>query len=93
MTTNKNEKARKIPMRKCIGCNEHFAKSELIRVLRTPEGEIIIDKSGRANGRGAYLCGEAKCLLKAIKAKRLTSALEVEIPEDVLLKLKEQIDK
>jgi predicted RNA-binding protein YlxR (DUF448 family) len=80
-------------MRKCIGCNEHFTKNELIRVLRTPTGDIVIDKSGRANGRGAYLCNNPKCLLKAIKAKRLDSALEVHIPEEVLQRLQEEIVK
>ena len=64
-TTLKN----KTPQRKCIGCNESKPKKELIRIVRTPEGEMLLDSTGRANGRGAYICNNIDCLQKAIKTK------------------------
>ena len=63
--------AKKIPMRKCIGCGEMKSKKELIRIIRTPEGEIVLDKTGRQNGRGAYICDDAECFKKARKNKGL----------------------
>ena len=74
---------KKIPMRKCTGCAEHFPKMQLIRVLRTPEGEITLDATGKKSGRGAYLCKNPACLKKAKKARRLEASLECEIPETV----------
>ena len=59
---------RKVPMRKCIGCNEMKSKKELIRVIRTPEGEILLDATGKKNGRGAYVCPDRACLAKAMKS-------------------------
>ena len=82
---------RKIPMRKCTGCAEHFPKMQLIRVLRTPEGSIILDTTGKKSGRGAYLCKNPACLKKAKKARRLESSLECEIPEEVFLRLEEEL--
>lgn len=82
---------RKVPMRKCTGCAEHFPKMELIRVLRTPEGEIILDTTGKKSGRGAYLCKNPACLKKAKKARRLEGSLECEIPEEVFLRLEEEL--
>ena len=70
-------------MRQCLGCNEHLPKRELIRVVRTPEGDVVADLTGKKNGRGAYLCPKAACLRKAQKSKRLDRALECNIPEDV----------
>lgn len=75
------DKIKKVPMRKCLGCNESFPKKELVRVVRTPENNVIIDKTGKANGRGAYVCKSKECLKKAIKSKRISHSLEVEIPE------------
>lgn len=71
--------AKKIPMRMCVSCREMQPKKELTRVVRTPEGIVTIDRTGRANGRGAYLCNKAACLEKAIKSKALERALETKI--------------
>ena len=84
-------KAKKLPIRKCSGCGEHFPKGSLIRVLRTPEGGIVLDLTGRVNGRGAYLCKNAECLRKARKARRLETALGCRIPEDVYNRLEEEL--
>lgn len=70
-------------MRSCIGCMEKKEKRELVRVIRTPEGKITIDTTGRANGRGAYLCKDPECLKKARKKGSLARALETEIPDSV----------
>lgn len=77
------EKIKKIPERKCVGCNEHFAKGDLWRVVKAPTGEISLDKTGRAAGRGAYICKNVACLKKAIKAHRLEAAFKGAIPEEV----------
>ncbi len=84
--------AKKIPERKCLGCMESFPKSSLIRVVRSPEGEISLDSTGKKSGRGAYICPKADCLKKAVKAKRLDRALECEIPEELLLLLEKKIE-
>ena len=75
---------KKIPERKCVGCNERKPKNELVRVLRTPEGEIQIDRTGKKSGRGAYLCRSTACFAKAIKARRLQTALECEIQDNMI---------
>ena len=77
------EKIKKIPMRQCLGCNEHKPKRELIRVVRTPEGEVVADLTGKKNGRGAYLCPKASCLARLQKSKRAEKVLECPIPETV----------
>ena len=77
------EKVRKIPVRQCLGCNEHKPKVELIRVVRSPEGEISLDTRGKKSGRGAYICHDVKCLNKARKSKRIERALDVTIPEEI----------
>ena len=74
---------KKIPMRQCLGCREMKPKRELIRVVRSPAGAISIDLRGKANGRGAYICPDTQCLKKAIRAKALARALEVEIPQEI----------
>lgn len=74
---------KKIPMRQCLGCREMKPKRELMRVVRSPEGQVGIDHNEKANGRGAYLCPKAECLKKAIKTKALARALEVEIPQEI----------
>ena len=84
-------KQRKTPMRLCLGCNVSKDKRELIRVVKNKEGEIFIDKTGKANGRGAYICNSADCLEKAIKAKRLSRAFSAEIPAGIYDKLREEI--
>ncbi len=74
---------RKIPMRKCLGCNEMKPKKELIRAVKSPEGEISLDLTGKKSGRGAYICPDKGCFDKARKGKRLERALETKIPESV----------
>ena len=76
-------KVKKIPMRQCLGCSEHFPKSELLRVVLSPDGEISLDFTGKKSGRGAYICRSVKCLQKARKSRRLDRILECEIPEEV----------
>lgn len=84
-------KIRKIPMRTCVVTKEKLPKKELIRVVRTPEGAVIIDETGKANGRGAYLKKEKEVFLKAQKSKILNKMLEVEVPDEVFEKLNELI--
>lgn len=82
---------KKQPTRRCTGCGEHFPKKELIRVLRTPEGDIVIDELGKRSGRGAYICKKLECFRKARKQRRLEASLECSIPEDVYKKLEEEL--
>ncbi len=71
-----------MPLRMCTGCGEHKPKRELIRVVRSPEGEISLDDKGKKPGRGAYICPKSECLAKARKAKRLERALSCAIPDE-----------
>ena len=82
---------KKQPVRRCVGCNTQRLKKELVRVVRSPEGEIGIDLRGKAAGRGAYLCPDPACLAKARKAKRLENALGVPIPAEVFDRLTEEM--
>ena len=77
-------KVRKIPQRMCVGCREMKDKRELLRVVRTPEGNIEVDPTGKRAGRGAYLCPDPQCLQQAVKGKRLQKALEQEISTEIL---------
>ncbi|MCM8901174.1 YlxR family protein [Caldicoprobacter algeriensis] len=86
-------KKKKIPMRMCVGCRESKPKQELIRVVRSPEGEIHIDLKGKAPGRGAYLCYNIECLEKAIKHKSLERALDEKISEEVYQSLRGELSK
>ena len=83
---------KKIPMRQCTGCRAKKEKRELIRVVRSPEGEISLDFRGKKPGRGAYLCREAACLAKARKSRALERALETEIPDEVYDALAAQME-
>ncbi len=74
---------KKLPMRQCIGCGELRVKKELIRVIKTPEDEIVIDATGKKNGRGAYICPNSQCLNKAIKSKGLERSFKTSIPKEV----------
>ena len=74
---------RKIPLRRCAGCGEQKSKKELVRIVRTPEGEILMDDTGKKNGRGVYLCPKKACLQKARKARRLERSLDTAIPDAV----------
>ncbi len=85
------ENAKKIPTRRCTGCGEHFPKNTLIRVLRTPEGEITLDLTGKKNGRGAYICKSAGCLKKARRSKRIESSLGCQISEELYEKMEEEL--
>ena len=82
---------KKIPTRKCVGCGEMKDKKELVRVIKTPEGDIVLDTTGRANGRGAYICKSADCLQKALKNKGLERSLKAQIPEDILERLSKEL--
>ena len=77
------KKVKKVPMRQCMGCNEHKPKQELLRVVRSPENQVSLDFTGKKSGRGAYICRSVKCLQKARKSRRLDRILECEIPEEV----------
>lgn len=81
-----------IPQRTCIGCNEIRSKKELIRIVKNKEGQIFIDKTGKANGRGAYICDNIECLEKAIKTKRLERNFETQICEDIYNELRQTIN-
>lgn len=75
--------AKKVPLRQCIGCGEMKSKKEMIRILRTAEGEICLDVTGKKNGRGAYICTQRECLQKARKNKGLERSFKMSIPGEV----------
>ena len=83
---------KKIPMRQCLGCREMKEKSSLIRVVRSPEGEVSLDFKGKKPGRGAYVCHDSVCLKRAEKSRALSRAFGVEIPPDVMDTLHEQME-
>ncbi len=85
-------KQKKIPERLCLGCNESKDKRELIRVVKTKDGAIFLDKTGKANGRGAYICNNPACLEKAIKTRRISKSLSTQIPEEVYQSLRQAIE-
>ena len=87
------KKVKKIPMRQCMGCNEHKPKAELLRVVRDPEGGISLDFRGKKSGRGAYICHDVKCLRKARKSRRIDKNLECEIPEEVYDAMEQELEK
>ena len=83
---------KKIPQRQCMGCRERKEKRQLIRVVRSPEGEVSLDFSGKKNGRGAYLCPDPQCLKKAIRSKALDRSLEIAIPQEVVDQLEREME-
>ena len=83
---------KKIPMRQCLGCREMKPKRELIRVVRSPEGEISLDFRGKAPGRGAYVCPDPQCLKKAVKARALERAFSAQIPEEIYARLEQEME-
>ncbi len=85
------EKKKKIPERKCSGCGGTFPKRELIRVVRQPDGSVVLDGTGKKSGRGAYLCTSLSCFKKAMKSNRIARSLEVEIPAEVTAALEAEI--
>ena len=86
------KKEKKIPQRKCIVCQDRDSKKELMRIVKNKEGEIFLDPSGRANGRGAYICKDVECLKKAIKTKALNRAFKVEVSDEVYEKLLAELE-
>ena len=82
---------KKIPTRKCVGCGEMKEKKELIRIIKTPEGEILLDTTGKANGRGAYICNNVECFRKAVKNRGLERSLKSSIPADVLERIEKEL--
>lgn len=82
---------KKLPVRMCSGCAEHKPKKELVRVVRTPEGEILLDLTGKKSGRGAYICPNSDCLKKARKARRFERALDCKIPDEVYERLEAEM--
>lgn len=83
---------RKVPMRKCIGCQEMKNKKEMMRVLRTTEENVVLDTTGKKNGRGAYICFSRECFEKAVKSKALERSLKMSIPQEIYESLKKEID-
>ena len=87
------QRKRKIPERRCLGCGEHKPKVELLRVVRTPEGAVVLDFKGKMNGRGAYICRDLACLRKARKSGRIGKSLECEIPEEVFDTMERELEE
>ncbi len=83
---------KKIPMRQCVGCAQMKAKKELIRVIKTPEDQVVLDATGRKNGRGAYICLDPECLKKARKSKGLERSLKTAIPAEVYENLEKEME-
>ena len=86
-------KQKKIPMRRCNGCNEQKPKNQLIRIVKSPDDEISLDLTGKKSGRGAYICNDIECLRKARKSRRIDRTFEMTIPDSVYDSLEEQIKK
>lgn len=86
-------KPRKIPMRMCVGCREMKPKKELLRIVKSPEGEISFDRVGKAPGRGAYICRRQECFARAVKQKQLERALEHKIDETLYEALLSEVEK
>jgi predicted RNA-binding protein YlxR (DUF448 family) len=87
------QKPKKIPMRQCLGCNAHKPKKEMIRVVRLPDGGVVLDLKGKVSGRGAYICPDKNCFKKARKSKRIENTLECEIREDIYDAMEEMISE
>ncbi len=83
---------KKIPLRKCTGCQEMKNKKEMIRILRTSEGEIVLDATGRKNGRGAYVCRSMDCFEKAVRNRGIERSLKEKVPEETYENLKKEIE-
>ena len=87
------QKKRKIPERQCLGCNEHRPKAELLRVVRSAEGEISLDFTGKKSGRGAYICRSLKCLQKARKSRRIDRSLDLTVPDEVYDRMETELSE
>lgn len=86
-------KPKKIPMRMCVGCREMKDKRELIRIVRTPEGEAVLDPTGKKSGRGAYVCRQAECLRRSIRQKQLERQLEITLTPEIIQALTEEMEQ
>ncbi len=84
---------KKIPLRQCIGCGESKSKKEMIRILKTETEGIILDPTGRKNGRGAYICPSSECLKKAIKSRGLDRSFKMQVPKEVYETLKKEMEQ
>lgn len=84
---------KKTPLRQCVGCREMKEKTSLVRIIKTPDNQILFDKSGKMNGRGAYICLDSNCFDKAVKNKGIERTLKCEIPVDVFENVKKEICK
>ena len=87
------QKVRKIPQRQCLGCNEHKPKRELLRVVKSPEGEISLDFTGKKSGRGAYICKDVRCLRKARKSRRIDRSLACTVPDEVYDRMESELSE
>ena len=87
------QNTKKVPMRKCMGCNETKPKKELIRIVREPDGKITLDERGKVSGRGVYICPDINCFAKVKKTGRLARCLEAEIPDGIYEALEECFKK
>ncbi len=85
-------KVKKLPQRKCVGCEVMKNKKDLIRIVRSPEGEVALDRTGKMQGRGAYVCPDRECIMKAWKGHRLERALEKNISEETYKSLLEELE-
>ena len=85
--------AKKFPQRQCIGCGEMKNKKEMIRILKTPEGEFVVDATGRKNGRGAYICPSMDCFKKSVKVKGLERSFKMAIPKEVYETLEKEMEQ
>ncbi|MEY8517813.1 YlxR family protein [Lachnospiraceae bacterium 29-84] len=83
---------KKVPIRQCVGCREMKSKKELLRVIKTPEDEVLLDVTGKKNGRGAYLCPKKECLEQAVKTKGLERSLKVSIPKAEIEKMVKEME-
>jgi predicted RNA-binding protein YlxR (DUF448 family) len=84
-------KPRRVPMRMCVGCREMQPKKELLRVVRTPDGKLEVDRTGKKSGRGAYICPRRRCLDAALKGKRLQKELAMDLPAEIIRELEDRL--
>lgn len=83
--------AKQIPNRQCLGCRQMFPKTELVRVIKTPEDEVVLDLTGKKNGRGAYICRNISCFEKAVKTKTVERALKISVPDEVYQSISKEL--
>jgi len=82
---------RRVPQRTCVGCRQVRAKKELVRIVRTPDGNVLVDPTGKASGRGGYICPSVTCLEQAVKTRSLDRALQIAVPTAVVEQLRQQL--